>query len=118
MLPASPAGPSILFRVIRSGGWSSTGYPSPRRTSWGSRTRASRWPCGCWICSARASAMAKLLASETAQFVAHGAVQILGAAALERGHVLERLYREVRGPRIYEGTSEIQREVIARELFR
>jgi acyl-CoA dehydrogenase len=50
--------------------------------------------------------------------VVDGAVQIHGAAALERGHPLEQLYREVRAPRIYEGTSEIQREVIARELFR
>jgi len=46
------------------------------------------------------------------------AVQLLGARALQRGHPLERLYREVRAPRIYEGTSEIQRTVIARELFR
>jgi acyl-CoA dehydrogenase len=37
---------------------------------------------------------------------------------LERGHLLEKLYRTVRTPRIYEGTSEIQREVIARELYR
>jgi alkylation response protein AidB-like acyl-CoA dehydrogenase len=67
---------------------------------------------------AKASAMAKLFATETAQFVVDAAVQIHGAAALERGHVLERLYREVRAPRIYEGTSEIQREIIARELYR
>ncbi len=66
----------------------------------------------------RSSAMAKLFATETAQFVVDAAVQIHGAAALERGHLLEQLYREVRGPRIYEGTSEIQREVIARELYR
>jgi len=66
----------------------------------------------------KASAMAKLFATETAQFVVDAAVQIHGAAALERGHLLDRLYRDVRGPRIYEGTSEIQREVIARELFR
>jgi acyl-CoA dehydrogenase len=66
----------------------------------------------------RASAMAKLFATEAAQFVVDSAVQIHGAAALEVGHPLEHLYREVRGPRIYEGTSEIQREVISRELFR
>jgi acyl-CoA dehydrogenase len=66
----------------------------------------------------KASAMAKLFATEAAQFVVDSAVQIHGAAALEAGHPLERLYREVRGPRIYEGTSEIQREVIARELYR
>jgi acyl-CoA dehydrogenase len=66
----------------------------------------------------RASAMAKLFATEAAQFVVDAAIQIHGAAALERGHLLEHLYREVRAPRIYEGTSEIQREIIARELYR
>ncbi|MGH2652762.1 MAG: acyl-CoA dehydrogenase family protein [Actinomycetota bacterium] len=66
----------------------------------------------------RRSAMAKLFATETAQWVVDAAVQILGARALERGHLMEKLYREVRAPRIYEGTSEIQREVIARDLFR
>jgi acyl-CoA dehydrogenase len=66
----------------------------------------------------KTSAMAKLFATETAQFVVDGAVQIHGAAGLERGHLLEHLYREVRAPRIYEGTSEIQREIIARELYR
>jgi alkylation response protein AidB-like acyl-CoA dehydrogenase len=65
-----------------------------------------------------AAAMAKLYATETAQAVVDTAVQVLGARALERGHLLEHLYREVRAPRIYEGTSEIQRTIIARELFR
>jgi len=64
------------------------------------------------------SAMAKLFATETAQFVVDAAIQIHGAAGLERGHPLDHLYRAVRSPRIYEGTSEIQREVIARELYR
>jgi alkylation response protein AidB-like acyl-CoA dehydrogenase len=66
----------------------------------------------------RRSAMAKLFATETAQWVVDAAVQIHGAAGLERGHLLEHLYRDVRAPRIYEGTSEIQREIIARDLFR
>ena len=66
----------------------------------------------------KTSAMAKLFATETAQWVVDSAIQIHGAAALERGHLLEHLYREVRAPRIYEGTSEIQREIIARELYR
>jgi acyl-CoA dehydrogenase len=66
----------------------------------------------------RAAAMAKLFATETAQAVVDVAVQVLGARALERGHLLEHLYREVRAPRIYEGTSEIQRTIVARELFR
>ena len=64
------------------------------------------------------AAMAKLYATETAQFVIDAAVQIHGAAALERGHLLEHLFREVRATRIYEGTSEMQREIIARELYR
>jgi acyl-CoA dehydrogenase len=66
----------------------------------------------------RAAAMAKLFATETAQAVVDACVQVLGARALERGHLLEHLYREVRAPRIYEGTSEIQRAIIARDLFR
>jgi acyl-CoA dehydrogenase len=65
-----------------------------------------------------AVAMAKLFATENAQWVVDGAVQIVGARALEEGHLLEHLYREVRAPRIYEGTSEIQREIIARQLQR
>jgi acyl-CoA dehydrogenase len=65
----------------------------------------------------RLAAMAKLYATETAQFVIDAAVQILGARALVAGHPLEHLYREVRAPRIYEGTSEIQRTIIARALL-
>jgi acyl-CoA dehydrogenase len=64
------------------------------------------------------AAMAKLYATETAQYVVDSAVQILGARALVAGHPLEHLYREVRAPRIYEGTSEIQRTIIARALLR
>ena len=64
------------------------------------------------------AAMAKLFATETAPFVVDSAIQIHGARALQRGHLLEHLYREVRAPRIYEGTSQIQRTIIARELYR
>jgi len=64
-----------------------------------------------------ASAMAKLYATETAQAVVDSAVQVHGAAALERGHPLEHLYREVRAPRIYEGTSEIQALIVARQVL-
>ncbi|MFD8215622.1 acyl-CoA dehydrogenase family protein [Streptomyces sp. NPDC059697] len=65
----------------------------------------------------RRAAMAKLLATETAQYVVDAAVQLHGARALCRGHLLEHLYREVRAPRIYEGASEVQRAVIAKELY-
>ena len=71
---------------------------------------------GAWI--RQQSAMAKLFATETAQYVVDAAIQIHSAVALEQGHLLEHLYRDVRAPRIYEGTSEIQREIIARELYR
>ena len=66
----------------------------------------------------KASAMAKLFATEVAQKAVDVAIQVHGARALERGHLLEHLYREVRAPRIYEGASEVQREIIARELFK
>jgi len=72
---------------------------------------------GGWRITTR-SAMAKLFATETAQFVVDAAVQIHGARALRQGHLLEHLYREVRAPRIYEGASEVQRSIIARELYR
>jgi len=64
------------------------------------------------------AAMAKLLATEVAQAAVDAAVQFHGAVALEQGHPLEHLYRDVRAPRIYEGASEIQREIIARTMFR
>lgn len=66
----------------------------------------------------RRAAMAKLFATETAQKVIDTALQLHGARGLVRGHLLEHLYREVRATRIYEGASEIQRTIIARELFR
>jgi acyl-CoA dehydrogenase len=64
------------------------------------------------------SAMAKLFATETAQHTVDAAIQVVGARALQRGHLLEHLYRDVRAPRIYEGATEVQRTIIARELFR
>jgi acyl-CoA dehydrogenase len=64
------------------------------------------------------AAQAKLFASESAQWVVDQAVQLHGARALQRGHLLERLYREVRAPRIYEGASEVQRTIIARGLMK
>lgn len=64
------------------------------------------------------SAMAKLWATETAQSAIDTAIQVLGARGLESDSTLAHLYREVRATRIYEGTSEIQRNIIARELFR
>jgi acyl-CoA dehydrogenase len=65
----------------------------------------------------RRSAMAKLYATEAAQRIIDGCVQLHGARALQHGHLLEHLYRDVRSLRIYEGASEIQRTIIARDLI-
>lgn len=65
----------------------------------------------------REAAMAKLFATEAAQRTIDGAVQLLGALGVRRGHPVEQLYREIRSLRIYEGTSEVQRLVIARQLL-
>jgi acyl-CoA dehydrogenase len=64
------------------------------------------------------AAMAKLYATESAQRIIDAAVQIHGGAGLVRGAVVERLYRDVRALRIYEGTSEIQKLVIAAQLLK
>ncbi|HEX8128384.1 MAG TPA: acyl-CoA dehydrogenase family protein [Pyrinomonadaceae bacterium] len=66
----------------------------------------------------RASSTAKLYATEAAQRIIDQALQIHGGAGLVHGHLIERLYRDIRALRIYEGTSEIQKLVIARELLK
>jgi acyl-CoA dehydrogenase len=62
----------------------------------------------------REAAMAKLHATETAQRVVDAAVQLHGGLGVTAGHPVERLYREVRALRIYEGASEVQQLIIAR----
>ncbi len=76
-----------------------------------------------WLCDqgqphTQASAMAKWVATENAQKVVDAAVQMCGARAVVAQHPLEQLYRDVRALRIYEGASEIQQLIIARELLR
>jgi acyl-CoA dehydrogenase len=63
------------------------------------------------------SSMAKLFATEAAQRIVDQALQIHGGMGVVVGSVVERLYRDVRALRIYEGTSEIQKLVIAREML-
>lgn len=65
----------------------------------------------------REASMAKLFATEAAQRIVDRAVQLHGGLGVVRGVVVERLYREVRALRIYEGTSEIQRLVIANHVL-
>ena len=64
------------------------------------------------------AAMAKMFATEAAQEIIDGAVQLCGGLGVMRGHPVEALYREVRALRIYEGATEVQKLIIARELLR
>ncbi|MDQ3821580.1 MAG: acyl-CoA dehydrogenase [Acidobacteriota bacterium] len=66
----------------------------------------------------RESSEAKLFATEAAGHIIDDAVQIHGGSGLVRGHRVERLYRDIRALRIYEGTSEIQKLVIANQLLK
>jgi acyl-CoA dehydrogenase len=63
-------------------------------------------------------AMAKMAATESAQRVIDRAVQLFGARGVVRGSITERLYREIRALRIYEGATEVQKLIIARELLK
>jgi acyl-CoA dehydrogenase len=66
----------------------------------------------------REAAMAKMFATEAAQTIIDDAVQICGGLGVKRGHPVERLYREVRALRIYEGATEVQKLIISRELLK
>ena len=66
----------------------------------------------------RAAAMAKLHATEAAQKVIDAAVQMHGGAGVTKGVMVEALYRDIRALRIYEGASEVQRQIIARDLLK
>ncbi|MVA99083.1 acyl-CoA dehydrogenase [Nitratireductor sp. CAU 1489] len=64
----------------------------------------------------REAAMAKLYATDRAQAVIDKAVQLHGGDGVRRGHIVESLYREIRALRIYEGASDVQKIVIARQI--
>lgn len=65
----------------------------------------------------REVAMAKMAATETAQQVIDRAVQLLGGRGVSRGEIVERLYRDIRALRIYEGATEVQKLIIGRDLI-
>ena len=65
----------------------------------------------------REAAMAKLFSTDRAQAVIDKAVQLHGGEGVRRGSVVERLYREIRALRIYEGASEVQKVIIARQTL-
>jgi alkylation response protein AidB-like acyl-CoA dehydrogenase len=66
----------------------------------------------------REAAMAKMYATEAAQRVIDRTVQLLGARGVVTGNPVERLYREIRSLRIYEGATEVQKLVIAGQVLR
>ena len=65
----------------------------------------------------REAAMAKLYATEAAQRVIDRAVQLFGGQGVQKGNIAESLYREIRALRIYEGASEVQKVIIARQTY-
>ena len=66
----------------------------------------------------REAAMAKMAATETGQRVIDRAVQMFGGRGVMRGEIVESLYREIRALRIYEGATEVQKLIVARETFK
>ena len=70
------------------------------------------------LSTTREAAMAKMAATETAQAVIDRAVQLFGGRGVTRGEIVESLYREIRALRIYEGATEVQKLIVARELLR
>ena len=65
----------------------------------------------------REAAMAKLYATEAAQKIIDQAVQLYGGKGVQKGNIAESLYREIRALRIYEGASEVQKVIIARQTY-
>ena len=66
----------------------------------------------------RETAMAKMVATETSQQVIDRAVQMFGGLGVVSGQPVEKLYREIRALRIYEGATEVQKLIIARETLK
>ena len=66
----------------------------------------------------REAAMAKMTATESAQSVIDRAVQMFGGRGVQSGEIVEKLYREIRALRIYEGATEVQKLIIAREVLK
>ncbi|VAV94929.1 Acyl-CoA dehydrogenase [hydrothermal vent metagenome] len=66
----------------------------------------------------REAAMAKLFATDRAQDIIDKAVQIHGGDGVRKGHIVESLYREIRALRIYEGASDVQKVIIARQTLK
>jgi acyl-CoA dehydrogenase len=70
------------------------------------------------LSTTKEAAMAKMTATETAQAVIDRAVQLFGGRGVKTGEITEKLYREIRALRIYEGATEVQKLIVARELMK
>ena len=80
------------------------------RAAWTKDTSANR--------VTREAAMAKLYATDHAQIIIDKAVQIHGGDGVRKGHIIESLYREIRALRIYEGASDVQKTIIAKQTIK
>lgn len=76
------------------------------------------WQCDRGEKTTREAAMAKLFATEQAQQVIDAAVQMFGGRGVQKGEIVEALYRNIRALRIYEGASEVQKLIIARDVLK
>ena len=74
--------------------------------------------CGTGERQTREAAMAKMVATESAQQVIDRAVQLFGGLGVKKGSAVEGLYREIRALRIYEGATEVQKLIIGRDLLK
>ena len=81
-------------------------------------TYRAAWLMDCGAMSDGDAAMAKLSSTEMLQFVSDEAIQILGGMGLMDELPLERIWRDARVDRIWDGTSEIQRHIVSREMLR
>jgi acyl-CoA dehydrogenase len=81
-------------------------------------TYRAAWARDCGRNVTREAAMAKMVATEGAQQVIDSAVQMFGGQGVVSGEPVERLYREIRSLRIYEGATEVQQLIIGRELLK
>lgn len=70
------------------------------------------------LSTTREAAMAKMTATENAQIVVDTALQLFGARGVQVGGIMESLYREIRALRIYEGATEVQKIIVARDILR
>ena len=107
-----------ISRYSRSTGTPLTTPRPPKSYSAALLTYRAAWERDQGLNVTRQAAMAKLAATEGAQQVIDAALQLFGGLGVVSGVPVERLYREIRALRIYEGASEVQQLIIGRDLIK